>query len=1519
VPARTSKRRPRDNDIKFDRISLEQGLSQSVVLSILQDSRGFMWFGTQDGLNRYDGYGFVVYKHNPEDPNTLSGDFIWSLHEDRSGALWIGTNGAGLNKLDLGTGRFTHYQHDPADSNSLSSDVVVSIHEDEDGMLWLGTLDGGLNRLDPQTGQFTHYAQDLSDLKDLGHYTIQSICEDHEGALWLGTSGGLSRFDRESGTFIRYAADPSDPYSLSHDDVQAVVEDETGNLWLGTNGGGLDRFERETERFIHYENDPSDPQSLSFNAIQSLFVDQEGTLWIGTNGGGLDRLERDTEQFIHYQHDASDATSLSSNQVWSIFQGPAGVLWLGTFGGGLNKIDPSRQKFTVYQNEPDTPSSLSDNLVWALYEDQDGDLWIGTNNGLNRLERDSGDYTHFFNDPTDEQSLSHNTVWSIHQDPNGVFWVGTAAGLDRLDLETQQFSHYPSAPVFAILQDQDDTIWIGTWGGGLGRLDPDAEKFAFYHPTSDPSSLSDDTVVSIHQDREGVLWMGTFNGGLNRYDRATDSFVSYANDPQDPQSLSHSTVLSIHEDQQGVLWVATGGGGLNRLDRETETFVHYRENDGLANDTVYGILEDKEGHLWLSTNHGISRFDPETTSFRNYDVGDGLQSNEFNQGSYHESRSGEMFFGGVNGFNAFYPQQIQDNPYIPPIVLTSLTQGGEAVELDQGTDGAAPVRLSWPNNFFEFDFAALSYEQPEKNQYAYMLEGFDDGWIEAGNRRFGRYTNLPGGSYTLRLKGSNNDGIWNEEGASLALTVVPPVWQRRWFQVTAALLLVTGIVVAYRLRVRSVEARSRELALQVAHRTEELAALNLVAAVVSRSLDLEEILNDALDQTLNVMGITSGGIYLLDERHAELTIVSHRGFGPDFVNEIDRLRLGEGFSGHVAQSGQPLVVRDVSADRRLTRAVAREEGIRSLVSVPLSSKGKVVGTLFIATLGYREFTDQEIELLTSIGHQIGVAVENARLFATEQKRVEQFRLMNQVGIHITSILDVDELLRQITRVIQETLGYHRVSIGLVEGDDVVFKAAVGPGWDELQNREMRVKIGTEGVTGRVASTGRPFLVPDASQEPRFLPTKIEPPSRSELAVPLQTQDATIGVLNVESLDLDAFDDSDLVVLQSLANQAAVAIEKARLLETERQRADELEALRSTMAEISAELDLPALLQAIVERAAGLLSATGGEFGLYDEDQEEIEIVASHSLGDAYVGTRHKVGEGAMGRVVETGQSLIIADYAMWPGGLAQYPDIHATLATPLTVGGRLIGVFTTVTTDPDRRFGAADLHLLDLFAQQAAIAIENARLYQQAKQLAVVEERQRLARDLHDSVTQALYGMTLYSEAATGQLELGHVDRVAEHLRELQSTAREALTEMRLLIYELRPPVLAEEGLAAALRDRLLAVEGRIGLKTDLQVEGEIHLPPGTEEELYRIAQEALNNALKHAKARSITVSLRQVGASVRLEVVDDGVGFDPVTVSNKGGVGLSAMAERAAELGATLTVDSRPGQGTQLQVEVSA
>ena len=543
-----------------------------------------------------------------------------------------------------------------------------------------------------------------------------------------------------------------------------------------------------------------------------------------------------------------------------------------------------------------------------------------------------------------------------------------------------------------------------------------------------------------------------------------------------------------------------------------------------------------------------------------------------------------------------------------------------------------------------------------------------------------------------------------------------------------------------------------DLERKVEYRTRELATLNAIAAAASGSLDLDEVLNEALDKTVETLGMQAAGIYLLDEGDGLLHLVAHRGFSAGFSAGVDRMGVGEGLSGRVVQSGEPMVVRDVPSDPRLTESAAARQGIRSLASVPLNSRGRVLGALYVATYSPREFSSQDVQLLSSIGHQVAVAIENARLFSAEQRRAEQFRMIAEVGRRITSILAVDDLLDEIARLVRQTLGGYLVCIGLIDGEELVITAGAGSCWEDNGFRPPRLRIGKEGITGWVAQTGEPLLVHDVSKDPRYRLMPEAGETRSELAVPLKTKDAVIGVLDVQSEQLNAFDESDVVVLQSLAYQAAVAI--------------------------------------------------------------------------------------------------------------------------------------------------------------------ENARLYEQAQQLAIVEERNRLARDLHDSVTQAVYGVTLYAEAATRLLSSGQPEMAASHLRELRSTAQQALKEMRSLIFELRPSVLEKEGLVAALQARLEAVEGRSGVKAELTVEGSGPLSTEAEEGLYRIAQEALNNALKHAQAASIGLHLQLAEETVIMEIVDDGVGFEPAA-RESGGLGLRSMEERAARLGGRLSVQSRPGGGTRLRVEV--
>jgi signal transduction histidine kinase/ligand-binding sensor domain-containing protein/CheY-like chemotaxis protein len=858
--------------VEFENIFLEDGLSQSVVLDIEQDSQGFLWFATQDGLNRYDGNVFVVYKHDHQDADSLSDNFVQAVQEDRSGALWVGTHNRGLDRFDPGTERFSHHAHDPGDPHSLSNNNVLTIYEDRSGDLWIGTSGGGLNRYEPATGQFDHYRNVPGDPNSLSGTIVTSILEDRDGLLWIGTQdGGLNRLDRETGQFTRYQNDPADLASLADNGVQAIYEDQEGNLWVGTFAGGLNRLDRTTGRFVRYQNAQAEPGSLSSDNVQAILQDDWGRLWIGTNGGGLDRFVPETGEFEHYRPQPGSPTSLSNPIVQTIYQDRSGILWVGTFGGGVDKVDPFKRKFAHYQHDPDDPNSLSSNLVWTFQEDADGQLWIGTiGGGLNRFDRETGQFVQYRYDPGNPASLASDQVWSLARDRAGNLWVGTGAGLDHLDRASGQVTHYSAPPIFYILEDSTDTLWVASSGNGLGRLDQESGQFTYYlHDPDDPGSISDDFLTNVFEDREGRLWVGAFNDGLNQVvwespgamddwgdSRGIPHFIRYQNDPDDPNSLANNTVLDIHQDRSGALWVATAGG-LDRFDPQPcppgpcpagATFTHYGEEDGLPNELIYAILEDDEGNLWLSTNRGLSRFDPQTETFRNYDLGDGLQSHEFNQGAAFRATDGEMFFGGINGFNRFHPDRVSDSPHIPPVVITRFLLFNEPVAigedspLQQSIVETNAITLPYTDDFFSFEFAALDYSTPSENQYAYYMEGLDKDWNYVGNRPFAGYTSVPPGEYTFRVKASNSDGIWNEEGTAVKVTVTPPFWQTWWFRLLAATVLVGGIAGIVTWRIRTLETQRQRLEVLVAQRTEELTE---TLAELRRSKEAAEAANRA--------------------------------------------------------------------------------------------------------------------------------------------------------------------------------------------------------------------------------------------------------------------------------------------------------------------------------------------------------------------------------------------------------------------------------------------------------------------------------------------------------------------------------------------------------------------------------------------------------------------------------------------------------------------------------------------------
>lgn len=1034
--------------LRFEQLSLREGLSQSSVYAILQDHYGFLWFGTEGGLNKYDGYQFTVYKHDPDDPSTLANNIISALYEDHLGTLWVGT-GEGLDRFNRNSGTFTHYKKDPQDPDALSGTLVWAILEDSNGTLWVGTNDGGLNRFDRDTNSFTHFRHDPGDPDSIAGDSVKAIYEDRQGVLWVGTDAGLERFDRDRGTFAHFPRPIADAGNPNSSLVLTIYEDSQGALWAGSNGEGLGKFDRSTQTWTVFSNNPDNPDSLSSDVVWAVLEDLKGRLWIGTDGGGLDLLDPQQDHFHHYRHDASKLDSLSRDSIRTLFEDRSGVFWVGTYGGGLSKSTHNVNKFVLYRQEPGLGESLSDNYIWSIGGDAYGALWLGTfQGGLNRLELDTGAVTVYRHDPKNPASLSSDDVRSVLVDNQGTVWAGTGAqGLNRLDLESGKFTQYhhnPNDPnslisdqIRVLFEDRSGNLWVGTYANGLDLFDRQSGVFRHYRSDqTDPHSLISDRVRSLYQDREGNLWIGT-SGGISRLNPETNEFTRYSSDAQNPNSLSNPTVFSFYEDADGILWIATFGGGLNRFDPTTEIFSHYTEADGLPHNQVYNILADAAGNLWLSTNNGISRFNPKAGTFRNYGIQDGLQNIEFNLGSAYQSKDGQMFFGGIDGLNAFYPELVQDSAFTAPIVITAFQKFNQTLLTDLDPDQS--LELSYKDNFFSFEFAALDFMAPENNQYAYMLEGFDKDWIQAGTRRYASYTNLGGGNYTFRVKGTNSDGVWNEAGISIPISITPPYWQTWWFTLLAVAVLAGGTAGVYAMRVRSFRIQKENLESEVVQRTEEIEQRRRVAeslrdilTVLNSNHPLDEILALIADQTVRLLACDGIAIYRFRPEEGVLTIQTASGLGANYVTGL-AVPLGRGVTGIAAQTRQPVTVNDshgswldqtpaeVAPDQHKLLESIRER-YRAILSVPLIVQRELYGALTLYYQAPREFSQEEIDLGVTVAEQAALALETARLRDQAGElaaSAERSRLARELHDAVTQTLFASNLVAEALPIIWE--------------------------------------------------------------------------------------------------------------------------------------------------------------------------------------------------------------------------------------------------------------------------------------------------------------------------------------------------------------------------------------------------------------------------------------------------------------------------------------------------------------------
>ncbi|QHS60030.1 two-component regulator propeller domain-containing protein [Chitinophaga agri] len=790
--------------LHFRHLTNEQGLSNSTVESIFQDSRGFMWFGTRDGLNKYDGYQVVVYRYSAEDSTSISDNYIKYIYEDRQQNLWVATQN-GLNRFDARKNSFTRFRHKAGDPRSLGHNQVTCIYEDTKGRLWVGTDGGGLDLLDRKTGTFTHYRATPGGKDGLPDNRINGLWEDNKGTMLLATGKGVALFDGERDLFFSLPLPVIDTNA-----IRTIKGDDKGNLWIGTEEDGLFCFHPGTGAFDTYTHREQDPASLSTNQIRAILCDSKGHLWTGGINGGLDLLNQEQNTFYHYQNAPEYPRSLSQRTVSAIFEDKQGILWVGTHRGGINIYVPGAEKFPLYQQDV-KQNSLSYNDVKAFCEDDQGRIWIGTDGGgLNLFDRKTQTFRHYQYNAFKKNTIGSNEVLSITQDRTGRLWIGTwGGGLNLYHPDNESFTRFLTNPsdqqsissnyVQKVLEDRKGRLWVATYYGGVNIYDPEKKQFKRF-TGSGGTALSGRNAVSMIEDPKGRIWIGTDDGGLNCYNPATGRITRYFTTGEKTPDLR-----VLFTDHKGRLWA--GQYGLYLYNEAVDSFALYTSDAGLGTAFIKGIAEDKGGYFWISTAKGIISYHPEKHTFKTYNTGDGLQGLEFEANAYLQSRDGLLLFGGINGFNAFYPGQIHTNTFTPPVYITDLLvdnqrmlPGRKGSPLLKDISMTDKVSFNHTQTSFSFSFAVLDYSAPQNNQYAYKLDGWDRDWNYVGNERKAVYTNLNPGTYVFHVKATNSDGVWNEKDTAVIVVIHPPFWRTWWFMLllSALILYIIYRILAFR-------------------------------------------------------------------------------------------------------------------------------------------------------------------------------------------------------------------------------------------------------------------------------------------------------------------------------------------------------------------------------------------------------------------------------------------------------------------------------------------------------------------------------------------------------------------------------------------------------------------------------------------------------------------------------------------------------------------------------------------------